>query len=303
MTLFDGTIAENIARLAPATNPRGSSRRRNGPRRSAMDALRQPEGYDTPVSAVGGRLWAGRSAGLCRLRAMYGDPVILVLDEPNSNLDAAEPRHLVNRTVRAMKAAGGAVVIIAHRPDAVLECDLLLKLDGRRQAFGPTQEVMAKMVANHRETALAPKVAGGVWWPPRSRRPGLDRAWARGGLPRARGALRRLRLLGGAGQHLGGHPLVGAHRGGEQPAGRAAPPRRRDRGAAGAARATGSRPATRCCGSTPRRTGLERGSSPTSSTRSSRAPPGWRRSATGRTPSPSPGRCWPPPARRRTWPT
>ncbi len=161
VTLFDGTIAENIARLAADADP---ARIVAAAKRAAAHQmiLRQPEGYDTPVSAVGGRLSGGQIQRVGLARAMYGDPVILVLDEPNSNLDAAGTQAL-NRTVRAMKAAGGAVVIIAHRPDAVLECDLLLKLDdGRRQAFGPTQEVMAKMVANHRETALAPKVAGGV---------------------------------------------------------------------------------------------------------------------------------------------
>ena len=82
-------------------------------------------------------------------RALYEEPVILVLDEPNSNLDNVGSEAL-NRAIRAMKASGRSVLIMAHRPAAIQECDTLLVLDnGMRMAFGPKDEVLKEMVKNH----------------------------------------------------------------------------------------------------------------------------------------------------------
>ena len=161
VTLFDGTIAENIARLASDADPAKvvEAAHRAGAHEMIVT---QPQGYDTPVSAVGGRLSGGQIQRIGLARAMYGDPVLLVLDEPNSNLDSAGTAAL-NGAIKAMKAAGGTVVIIAHRPAAIQECDVLLKLEaGAVQAFGPTREVMTKVVANHREIAKMPASAGSV---------------------------------------------------------------------------------------------------------------------------------------------
>ncbi len=159
VTLFDGTIAENIARLDPAPD---SAKVVEAAKQAAAHEmiLQQPKGYDTPVSAVGGRLSGGQVQRIGLARAIYGDPVILVLDEPNSNLDN-DGTIALNRAIKGMKDTGRSVVIIAHRPGAIQECELLLMLDqGVRQAFGPTQEVLSKMVKNH--GALAGQTVSGT---------------------------------------------------------------------------------------------------------------------------------------------
>ncbi|MGL4319518.1 MAG: type I secretion system permease/ATPase, partial [Paracoccaceae bacterium] len=84
-------------------------------------------------------------------RALYGDPVILILDEPNSNLDN-EGSMALNLAIKAMKDAGRAILIMAHRPAAIQECDLLMVMEeGARKAFGPRDQVLREMVKNHTE--------------------------------------------------------------------------------------------------------------------------------------------------------
>ena len=159
--LFDGSIAENIARLRPGADP--DKIIEAAKKAAAHDMIvHLPEGYDTRVTASGGRLSGGQIQRIGLARAMFGDPVLLVLDEPNSNLDN-EGSAALNAAIREMKAAGGAVLIMAHRPAAIQECELLLVLDqGARQAFGPRDEVLKKMVKNHAEIAQASGRGGGV---------------------------------------------------------------------------------------------------------------------------------------------
>ena len=93
-------------------------------------------------------------------RALYGDPVLLVLDEPNSNLDN-DGSAALNAAIRRMKAEGNGVIVIAHRPAAIQECDLLLVLDeGQRRAFGPRDEVLRGMVKNHTEIVRSKEPGG-----------------------------------------------------------------------------------------------------------------------------------------------
>ncbi len=148
VTLFDGTIAENIARLSENPDPEAivaAARKAD-----AHDMiLKLPDGYDTRVSAAGGRLSGGQMQRIGLARAMYGDPVLMVLDEPNSNLDN-EGSEAVNRAIRTMKEEGKSVIIMAHRPAAIRECDMLLMLEhGARAAFGPKEDVLRSMVKNH----------------------------------------------------------------------------------------------------------------------------------------------------------
>ena len=152
VTLFEGTIAENIARLQG--NPDGLKVVEAAKKAAAHDMiLRLPDGYDTRVSALGGRLSGGQIQRIGLARALYGDPVIVVLDEPNSNLDN-EGSMALNDAIKQMKAAGCAILIMAHRPAAIQECDLLLVVeDGARRAFGPRDQVLREMVKNHGEIA------------------------------------------------------------------------------------------------------------------------------------------------------
>lgn len=148
VTLFEGTIAENIARL----NPNADSAKivEAAQKAAAHDMiLRLPEGYGTRVSTLGGRLSGGQIQRIGLARALYDNPVLLVLDEPNSNLDN-DGTMALNIAIRSIKAAGGSVLIMAHRPAAIQECDLLLVLeDGMRRAFGPRDQVLKEMVKNH----------------------------------------------------------------------------------------------------------------------------------------------------------
>ena len=96
------------------------------------------------------------------LKALYRDAKILILDEPNANLDNSGSLAL-NHAVRRMKEAGRAVLIMAHRPAAIQECDMLLVLDGgMRVAFGPKNEVLAGMVKNAGAIQQVPAQAGGL---------------------------------------------------------------------------------------------------------------------------------------------
>jgi len=146
--LFDGTIAENIARLSP--NPDDAKIVAAAKQADAHDMiLKLPDGYDTLVSVTGGRLSGGQIQRIGLARALYSDPVILVLDEPNSNLDSIGGDAL-NNAIKRMKSEGKSVVIMAHRPAAIQECDTLLVLkNGMVDAFGPRDEVLRRAVANH----------------------------------------------------------------------------------------------------------------------------------------------------------
>ncbi|TNC49824.1 type I secretion system permease/ATPase [Rubellimicrobium rubrum] len=160
VSLFDGTIKENIARLSTAPDDAEVVRAAQAAAAHEM-ILRLPDGYDTRVTANGGRLSGGQIQRIGLARALYGDPVIVVLDEPNSNLDN-DGSLALNAAIKTLKERGAAILIMAHRPAAIQECDLLLMIEGgARRAFGPKEEILREMVANHRQIA-AQGPAGGV---------------------------------------------------------------------------------------------------------------------------------------------
>jgi ATP-binding cassette, subfamily C, bacterial len=160
VSLFDGTIAENIARLQPGADP---ARIITAARAAAAHEmiLKLPDGYDTQVATMGSRLSGGQVQRIGLARALYGDPVILILDEPNSNLDN-DGSAALNHAIRTAKAAGSSVLIMAHRPAAIQECDLLLVMkDGAVAAYGPRDAVLRETVKNAGDIARS-ATAGGV---------------------------------------------------------------------------------------------------------------------------------------------
>ncbi len=161
VTLFDGTVAENIARLDQ--NAHAEAVIQAAKQADAHDMIVElPKGYDTPLSSMQGRLSGGQVQRIGLARALYGNPVLLVLDEPNSNLDNNGTLAL-NATIKRMKDEKKAVIIIAHRPAAIQECDVLLVLDsGSVQAFGPREEVLARMVQNAEAISQSKGKGGGV---------------------------------------------------------------------------------------------------------------------------------------------
>ena len=158
VALFDGTIAENIARLQ--TDKTSEAVIAAAEKAGAHDMiLGLPAGYDTVIGAVGTPLSGGQKQRIGLARALYGDPVVLVLDEPNANLDAPGSAAL-NAAIQQIKARGGIVIVMAHRPAAISECDLLLMMkQGRVADFGPRDDVLRKNVRNHAHVASAREVS------------------------------------------------------------------------------------------------------------------------------------------------
>lgn len=152
--LFEGTIAENIARFGEVQSEKVIAAARSAGLHEMI--LRFPKGYDTPIGEAGGLLSGGQRQRIGLARAVYGDPVLVVLDEPNANLDDVGELALV-RSVQGLKAAGRTVVLITHRPGILAVADRLLVLrDGRVQADGPRDEVLTKL-----RTAAVPARNGG----------------------------------------------------------------------------------------------------------------------------------------------
>lgn len=139
--LFAGTIAQNIARFEPEPDPAAiiAAARTAGMHETI---LRLPRGYQTEIGDGGASLSAGQRQRIGLARALYGDPFLIVLDEPNSNLDAGGDQALT-QAILAVKRRRGLAVVIAHRPSALAAVDHLLVLDsGRQQAFGTREAVM-----------------------------------------------------------------------------------------------------------------------------------------------------------------
>ncbi|RWH28794.1 MAG: type I secretion system permease/ATPase [Mesorhizobium sp.] len=138
--LFAGTVAQNISRFDENAMPEAIIEASQAAGVHDM-ILRLPEGYQTEIGESGAALSAGQRQRLGLAHALFGNPFLVVLDEPNSNLDAAGDQALT-RAIKGIKARGGIVIVVAHRPSALAALDHLLVLNGgRQQAFGLKSEI------------------------------------------------------------------------------------------------------------------------------------------------------------------
>ncbi len=142
--LFDGSIAQNIARFDPAATSDEVVAAAN--HAGVHDLIvHMPQGYDTVIGPAGRNLSAGQRQRIALARALFRDPFLIVLDEPNSNLDVNGDNAL-NIAIAGARDRGAIVIIVAHRPSALAEIGKLLWLDaGVMRAFGPKAEVLPKI--------------------------------------------------------------------------------------------------------------------------------------------------------------
>jgi PrtD family type I secretion system ABC transporter len=142
--LFAGTVRDNIARFDPMAEPEAIIAAARAANCHEL-ILHLPNGYDTEIGIAGAYLSEGQRQRVGLARALYGDPALVVLDEPNSNLDSEGDTALQNAII-ALKARGASVLIIAHRPNAITHCDELMVLsDGEVRLMGKRDEVLAQL--------------------------------------------------------------------------------------------------------------------------------------------------------------
>lgn len=155
--LFDGTIAENIARFGEVAPDKVIAAAKHAGVHEMI--LRFPLGYDTPIGPAGGILSGGQRQRIGLARALYGDPTLIVLDEPNSNLDDQGEAALV-QSVMELKQQGKTVVIITHRTNIIGVVDRILLLrEGMVQLYGPRQEVLTALAQAAQQQAQARNAA------------------------------------------------------------------------------------------------------------------------------------------------
>src|SRR5689334_21164754 len=151
--LIGGTIAENISRFSDDAEPEDiiAAARAAGVHDLVVN---MPNGYETPIGEQGASLSAGQAQRVALARALYGEPFLVVLDEPNSNLDA-EGDEALTRAILDVRSRNGIVVVVAHRPSAITGLDLILAMSqGRQIEFGPKEEILAKVL---KRSAPAPR--------------------------------------------------------------------------------------------------------------------------------------------------
>jgi len=156
VALFDGTVAMNIARCDEAASSEEILEAAQVAGAHEM-ILRLPDGYDTRVGERGTSLSAGQRQRLGLARAVFGRPFLVVLDEPNANLDADGENALAN-AIETLRSEQSIVIVVSHRPNAVAALDMtMIIFDGRSIAFGPREEVFARVAGSTVRTAAAPR--------------------------------------------------------------------------------------------------------------------------------------------------
>ena len=144
--LFSGTVAENIARLGEAEDGAVIAAAKLAGAHEVI--LRLPNGYDTPIGESGLALSGGMRQRVGLARAIYGNPALVILDEPNSNLDDEGDRALA-KALANLKAENRTVVVVTHRPTVLASCDKMLVMAfGQVLAFGQRDDVLSRMRGN-----------------------------------------------------------------------------------------------------------------------------------------------------------
>ncbi|MEF9605719.1 ATP-binding cassette domain-containing protein, partial [Paracoccus sp. PXZ] len=152
VALLEGDIQENIARLEENPDPRRIVEAAKAAGVHEM-IVRLPDGYHTALGPMGLALSGGQRQRIGLARALYGDPFVVVLDEPNSNLDG-EGEAALTAAINVVKARGGIAVVIAHRPSALAAVDLVAVIqNGRMTAFGPKEDIISRPVRVEPEVA------------------------------------------------------------------------------------------------------------------------------------------------------
>jgi ATP-binding cassette subfamily C exporter for protease/lipase len=155
--LFEGTVAENIARFGAVDMNKVQLAAQAVGLHEFILAL--PRGYETPVGRDGAVLSGGQRQRVALARALYGEPALVVLDEPNSSLDESGDAALV-RAIQTLKQRGATVVVMTHRTSVLGVTDkILLLVEGAQQAFGPRDEVLAAMQKAQQQAQQAPQQA------------------------------------------------------------------------------------------------------------------------------------------------
>jgi ATP-binding cassette subfamily C protein len=143
--LLSGNVAQNISRFEPEADPQAILAAASTAGAHEM-IVSLPDGYNTQIGERGAALSAGQAQRIALARALYRDPFLVVLDEPNSNLDA-EGEAALTQAILSIRARGGIAVVVAHRPSAIAGVDHVLAMkEGRAVAFGPKDEVLAKVL-------------------------------------------------------------------------------------------------------------------------------------------------------------
>ncbi len=141
VALLDATVEENIARLDPVPNPNAIV---EASRAAAVHEMvvRLPDGYRTHLGPMGTAISGGQRQRLGLARALYGNPFVVVLDEPNANLDP-EGEAALSDAIEGIKRRGGIAIVIAHRPSVLKSCDLIGVIQrGKLTSFGPREQIM-----------------------------------------------------------------------------------------------------------------------------------------------------------------